>query len=79
MSFARSTSSSKGEPRSKESGLDVSPGELEPAMTVGGAHHRTPPTVADPRNAPTDAFVDPDGFRAYLDAAEAELRSDRVH
>ena len=28
---------------------------------------------------PTDPFVDRDGFRAYLDAAEADLRSERLH
>jgi hypothetical protein len=28
---------------------------------------------------PVDAFIDPEGYRAYLDAAEAELRSGRVH
>ena len=28
---------------------------------------------------PTDAFIDPDGYRAYIDAAEAELRQGRVH
>jgi hypothetical protein len=25
-----------------------------------------------------DAFIDPEGYRAYIDAAEAELRSGRV-
>ena len=28
---------------------------------------------------PVDPFIDPEGYRAYLDAAEAELRSGRVH
>jgi metallo-beta-lactamase class B len=28
---------------------------------------------------PTDPFIDPDGYRAFIDAAEAELRSGRVH
>jgi hypothetical protein len=28
---------------------------------------------------PVDAFIDPDGYRAYIDAAEAELREGRVH
>jgi metallo-beta-lactamase class B len=28
---------------------------------------------------PVDAFIDPEGYRAYLDAAEAELREGRVH
>jgi metallo-beta-lactamase class B len=28
---------------------------------------------------PVDAFVDPDGYRAYLDAAEVELREGRTH
>lgn len=28
---------------------------------------------------PADPFIDPEGYRAYLDAAEAELRSGRVH
>ncbi|HVH55206.1 MAG TPA: subclass B3 metallo-beta-lactamase [Vicinamibacterales bacterium] len=28
---------------------------------------------------PVDAFIDPEGYRAYLDAAEAELRAGRVH
>jgi metallo-beta-lactamase class B len=28
---------------------------------------------------PVDAFIDPDGYRAYLDAAEAELRQGKVH
>jgi metallo-beta-lactamase class B len=28
---------------------------------------------------PVDAFIDPEGYRAYLDAAEAELRSGRTH
>jgi metallo-beta-lactamase class B len=28
---------------------------------------------------PVDAFIDPDGYRAFLDAAEAEFRSGRVH
>ena len=28
---------------------------------------------------PVDPFIDPDGYRAYIDAAEAELRSGRVH
>src|SRR5262245_41437418 len=28
---------------------------------------------------PTDAFIDPEGYRAYIDAAEAELRQGRVH
>ena len=26
-----------------------------------------------------DPFIDPEGYRAYIDAAEAELRSGRVH
>jgi metallo-beta-lactamase class B len=28
---------------------------------------------------PADPFIDPDGYRAYIDAAEAELRQGRVH
>ena len=28
---------------------------------------------------PVDAFIDPDGYRKYLDDAEAELRSGRMH
>jgi metallo-beta-lactamase class B len=28
---------------------------------------------------PVDAFIDPEGYRAYIDAAEAELRAGRVH
>jgi len=28
---------------------------------------------------PVDPFIDPDGYRAYIDAAEAELRQGRVH
>ena len=28
---------------------------------------------------PVDPFIDPEGYRAYVDAAEAELRSGRVH
>lgn len=28
---------------------------------------------------PVDAFIDPDGYRAYLDTAEQELRSGRIH
>jgi metallo-beta-lactamase class B len=28
---------------------------------------------------PVDAFIDPDGYRAFIDAAEAEYRSGRVH
>jgi metallo-beta-lactamase class B len=28
---------------------------------------------------PVDAFIDPEGYRAYIDAAEAEFRSGRVH
>jgi len=28
---------------------------------------------------PVDPFIDPDGYRAFIDAAEAELRSGRVH
>jgi metallo-beta-lactamase class B len=28
---------------------------------------------------PVDAFIDPDGYRAFIDAAEAELREGRVH
>jgi metallo-beta-lactamase class B len=28
---------------------------------------------------PVDAYIDPAGYRAYLDAAEAELRSGRMH
>jgi metallo-beta-lactamase class B len=28
---------------------------------------------------PVDPFIDPEGYRAFLDAAEAELRSGRVH
>jgi len=28
---------------------------------------------------PADPFIDPDGYRAFIDAAEAELRSGRVH
>jgi len=30
-------------------------------------------------NNPTDPFIDPDGYRAYIDAAEQELRSGRLH
>jgi metallo-beta-lactamase class B len=26
-----------------------------------------------------DPFIDPEGYRAYIDAAEAEFRSGRVH
>jgi hypothetical protein len=26
-----------------------------------------------------DPFIDPEGYRAYIDAAEAELRQGRVH
>src|SRR5688572_9243976 len=28
---------------------------------------------------PVDAFIDPEGYRAYIDQAEAELRSGRTH
>jgi metallo-beta-lactamase class B len=28
---------------------------------------------------PIDPFIDPEGYRAFLDAAEAELREGRVH
>jgi metallo-beta-lactamase class B len=28
---------------------------------------------------PTDPFIDPDGYRAYIDTAEREFRSGRVH
>jgi metallo-beta-lactamase class B len=28
---------------------------------------------------PADAFIDPEGYRAYIDAAAAELRGGRVH
>jgi metallo-beta-lactamase class B len=28
---------------------------------------------------PVDAFIDPEGYRAFIDAAEAELREGRVH
>jgi metallo-beta-lactamase class B len=28
---------------------------------------------------PTDPFIDPEGYRAFIDAAEAELRQGRVH
>jgi hypothetical protein len=28
---------------------------------------------------PVDPFIDPDGYRAYIDAAEGELRSGLVH
>jgi len=28
---------------------------------------------------PVDAFIDPEGYRAYVDAAETELRHGRVH
>jgi metallo-beta-lactamase class B len=28
---------------------------------------------------PVDPFIDPDGYRAFIDAAEAELRQGRVH
>ncbi|HEX7779404.1 MAG TPA: metallo-beta-lactamase [Vicinamibacterales bacterium] len=28
---------------------------------------------------PTDPFIDPDGYRAYIDAAERDLRAGRVH
>jgi metallo-beta-lactamase class B len=30
-------------------------------------------------NNPVDAFIDPDGYHAFIDAAEAELRQGRVH
>jgi len=28
---------------------------------------------------PADAFIDPQGYRAFIDAAEAEFRSGRTH
>jgi metallo-beta-lactamase class B len=28
---------------------------------------------------PVDAFIDPDGYRAFIDRAEAELRQGKVH
>jgi metallo-beta-lactamase class B len=28
---------------------------------------------------PVEPFIDPEGYRAYIDAAEAELRSERLH
>jgi metallo-beta-lactamase class B len=28
---------------------------------------------------PVEPFIDPDGYRAYIDAAEAALRSGRTH
>jgi hypothetical protein len=28
---------------------------------------------------PVDAFIDPEGYRAFIDAAEAELREGRMH
>ena len=28
---------------------------------------------------PIDPFIDPEGYRVFLDAAEAELREGRVH
>ncbi len=34
---------------------------------------------APPRSNPVDAFIDPEGYRAYIDKAEAELRSGRTH
>jgi hypothetical protein len=28
---------------------------------------------------PVDAFIDPDGYRAFIDRADAELREGKVH
>ena len=28
---------------------------------------------------PADPFIDPEGYRAFIDAAEAEFRSGRTH
>jgi hypothetical protein len=28
---------------------------------------------------PVDAFIDPEGYRAYIDSAEAEFRQGKVH
>jgi metallo-beta-lactamase class B len=33
----------------------------------------------DTAKNPVDPFIDPEGYRAYIDAAEAEFRSGRVH
>jgi hypothetical protein len=30
-------------------------------------------------NGAVEPFIDPEGYRAYIDAAEAELRSGRLH
>jgi hypothetical protein len=30
-------------------------------------------------NNPVDPFIDPEGYRAFIDAAEAELHQGRVH
>jgi metallo-beta-lactamase class B len=29
--------------------------------------------------SPVDAFIDPEGYRAFIDQAEAEFRSGRMH
>jgi hypothetical protein len=31
------------------------------------------------REEPADSFIDPQGYRAFLDDAEAEFRSGRTH
>jgi metallo-beta-lactamase class B len=33
----------------------------------------------DTARNPADPFIDPAGYRAFIDSAEAELRSGRVH
>jgi len=33
----------------------------------------------DTAKNPADPFIDPEGYRAYIDAAEAEFRSGVVH
>ena len=45
---------------------------------IEGVEHRKFVASATARN-PVDPFIDPEGYRAFIDAAEAELRSGRTH
>jgi hypothetical protein len=35
--------------------------------------------ASQPAQRPADAFIDPQGYRAFIDAAEVDFRSGRTH
>ena len=54
-------------------------GPAEPFRIAGNLYYVGATVASTAAKDPVEPFIDPAGYHAYIDAAEAELRSGRLH